>query len=123
GLSCSKQVNRWVERGALDGKRGIGAGRHRQMVVTEDALFSFMERRAYWHEWDPARIPDPVLREWAEEVRGGERYLLQSEVADRYCVSVRAVGAWIQRGQIQAVRLGGGGNHLIPASALDGFVP
>jgi excisionase family DNA binding protein len=123
GLSCSKQVARWIERGALCARRSERAGAHRRWAVDEFDLVAFLEDSTYWHEWEPGRVEDRFLREWAIELRGGQQFLLLSEVAERFGVVVSTVSQWVQRGDIPTVRLGGGGNHLVPASALVGFEP
>ena len=119
GVSCSKTVTRWVDAGYIKGARSrIGAGGNRRWMVTEDALMAFVQDSQHWHRWDASRIPDPDLREWALEVRT-EEYLTEGEVARRCVVGVATVRQWIDKGYLPSVR---NGNHLIPASALVGFV-
>ena len=119
GVGCAKTITRWIESGWLEGKQGQRRGRHRQWQVTELELWAFMEDPAHWHRWHPERIPDPHLREWAVGLRGGVRYLTLSEVGRRCYVEPHTVHQWISKGLLPAVR---NGNHLVPESALDGFV-
>lgn len=121
GIPCSKTVAYWQDSGWLRGRRGplrTANGKRRQF--TEEAVFAFLEDPAHWHRWDPARIPDLATREWATELRRGERFLTLTEVARRYFVEPKTVNQWINRGVLPAVR---NGNHLIAESALEGFVP
>lgn len=120
GIGCSKSVVRWIEQGWLKGRRQGQRGGNRQWRITEDALLAFLSSPEHWHRWQPERITDRYLREWALELRGGERYLTLREVAERFFVETKTVNMWIARGYLLAVR---NGNHLIPASALEGFVP
>lgn len=120
GIGCAKTITRWIESGWLKGKRGTRRGKYRQWQVTELDLWAFMEDPAHWHRWDAERVPDPRLREWAVEVRGGSRFLTLSEVARRCYVEPVTVHRWIKAGLLPVVR---NGNHLVPEAALDGFVP
>lgn len=119
GIPCAKTVIRWIKRGYLRGRRGQQWGPYRQWYVGRGALLDFLADPAYWHLWEPERIPDTALRYHYRAMRG-ERYLTHVEVAARYCVQPATVGAWLDRGLLPAVRRG---NRLIPESALVGFVP
>lgn len=118
GIACSKSVARWIQRGWLRGRRGQRRGGNRQWYVTEDALLAFLEDPDHWHRWDPARIVDRDLREWAEELRAGVEFLTLSEVAERTFVQPKTVGQWIDKGWLPAVRHG---NRLVRESDLAGF--
>lgn len=120
GVGCAKTVVRWIEHGWLHGRRGPSCGPYRQWLVWEERLLAFLEDEEHWHRWEPARITEPCLREWALELRGGVRFLPLTEVADRCCVTVGAVADWIQAGILPAVR---NGNHVVRESDLAGFVP
>lgn len=120
GIPCSKVVSGWIRRGWLKA-RGAGTPPRVLWRITWEDLTAFLENEAYWIAWRPDRIPDLALREWAQELRAKEERLLsQSDVARRYHVTVKAVGQWIDKGWLPAVRYG---NRRVPASALDGFVP
>lgn len=120
GLGCAKTVTRWMQRGYLAGKRGPCRGPHRQWQVDEEALWRFIENRRHWHRWQPERITDAGLREWAMELRDGVRFLTPGEVAWRLCVGTATVNTWIRGGLLPAVR---NGNWLIRESDLEGFTP
>ena len=119
GISCSKAVSWWIRSGWLRGRRGERFGLYRMWYVRHEDLEAFLEDPSYWHLWQPERIPDRALREWYQAART-EQYLTLSEVAARCYVMPKTVYQWIQKGKLPAVRRG---NHLIPASALVGFVP
>lgn len=116
-----KAVAWWIRNRWLRGRQGQRRGRNRQWVVTEDALMEFLENRAYWHLWDPARLADRDLREWALEQRS-EQFLTLAEVARRFWVVESTVGSWLDRGELPFVRRGRG-NRLVPESSLRGWVP
>jgi|GEM_PF-2272822 len=122
GIPCSKGVVTWIRAGWLQATRSqIGAGRGLRWLVTEAAMFAFMEDPQHWHRWTAERIPDLALREWATEIRSTERFLTLGEVARRYHVTTDAVRRWWQLGHVRTVRRGN--NHLVPETALEGFVP
>lgn len=120
GIGCSKTVTRWMRRGYLAGKRGPRQGQHQQWQVDEEALWRFIENPRHWHRWQPERMTDTSLREWAQELRDGVRFLTVGEVAWRCCVGTGAVNVWIHNGLIPAVR---NGNWLIRESDLEQFTP
>lgn len=116
-----KCVTWWILQRWLRGRRGQRRGPNRQWYVTEDALLEFLEDPKHWHLWEPGRITDKDLREWALEQRR-ERFLTQAEVAARYFVVRATVAAWFDRGDLPFVRRGRG-NRMVPESALRGWVP
>ena len=118
GVGCAKSVTRWVDCGYLRGKRGWRQGQHRVLMVSEADFLAFLEDPDHWHRWDPDRISDPLLREWAQELRRGVRFLTLSEVAERYFVQAATVHSWIKKGYLPAVR---NGNHLVRESDLASF--
>lgn len=107
-------VTSWVRRGWLRARR-----RHGLWSISEQALLAFLENPQHWPLWEPERITDPGLREWALEIRR-ERYLTPKQVAARLHYSGNAVRNWIRDGLLPAVKRG---RWYIPESALDGFVP
>lgn len=61
--------------------------------VSWDDLLTWLERRETWMAWDPARIPDLALREWAAELRSGPgRWLTHTQVARQFCVDRETPG-------------------------------
>lgn len=116
GVKCSKTVTWWLRNGWLEGRY-----LNRRWLITEEDLLAFLGDPNYWQLWEPERITDAPLREWAVEQRT-EQYLPAGEVARRYSVTTKAVYQWVMRGRLRAVRRGNG-NWLVPASALVDFVP
>lgn len=118
GLSCSKTVVRWIERYGL---RATNGGDTRPLWrVQWDDLLDWMEDRAHWMAYDPTRILDLALREWACELRTGpHRWLTPGQVGTRLHVGVGAVNDWIMKGEIPATRYG---NWWVWSGDLDGFV-
>lgn len=114
-----KLVAKWATKGWLAGKRGLARGGGRQWVFTEEALLAFLENASHWHRWSPERINERWLREWALELPR-PRYLTVGEVARRYHVASRTVGAWLDTGVLPFVR---NGNRMVDERALAGFVP
>jgi len=120
GIACSKTVTVWIERGWLKGKQIQGRGPYDQWHVSEDALIAFLENPEHWPRWQPERIPDKALREWALELRAGVRFLTTAEVAERFYVEHPTVWNWIQRGLLPAYRHV---NWMVREDDLEGFPP
>lgn len=120
GVACSKTVTRWIEQGFLKARRGQAAGGAKQWVITQDALLAFLAEPSHWQLWKPEAITDKGLREWACEIRRGERYLSTAEVGRRLGVTSHAVSAWIRSGKLPAFRRG---NWFVRERDLRGFVP
>lgn len=121
GVGCSKTVVRWIRQGWLRGyrRRRGRSGYLPLWQVTEEALKDFLADPSHWHLWEPEQIPGRYLREWAMEVRGGERYLTAGETAEIFGVETNTVSAWIRKGELRGRKLGP--NWRIPYSALEGF--
>jgi hypothetical protein len=110
GLGCSKTVAYWIENGFLRGRQGQRRGGGLQWYVHPDSLLRFLENPDHWHRWDPNRIADTALKEFAMELRGSVRFLTLTEVAAIHCVEPKTVYQWITKGWLPAVR---NGNHLV----------
>lgn len=99
-----KTVAWWCAQGWL---RCHPSGLDRNIrVVEHDDLLAFLGDERYWHLWEPERITDSALREWATETRGGVRFLTVSEAAKRLCLTTRAINRRIREGKLRAVRRG-----------------
>lgn len=118
GIGCSKSVRRWIDAGWIKGKRGPKQGPHFQWQVHPDELMAFLERPEHWHRWNPERIPDAGLRQWAIEMRAGVRFLSLPEVAELLYAQPATVHQWIKKGWLPAVR---NGNHMVRESDLAHF--
>lgn len=120
GLPCSKTVVYWIGLGWLPARNAGRADRPLWRITWEN-LTAMLERRETWMAWDPARIADLALREWAKELREatGGRWLSIGEVAERYCVDGRAVNVWIHKGWLPATRYG---NWWVWSGDLEGWV-
>lgn len=120
GLGCAKAVTRWIGMGLLKARNAGAPERPLWRVQWED-LCAFLEEPTNWMAYDPARITEAALREWACEIRQGQpRWLRQGEIAARYNVTVETVGQWIQKGWLPAVRYG---NWWVSEAALVNWVP
>lgn len=120
GVPCSKTVAWWIGEGWLAARKGQRVARGRMWIVTEEALFAFLGDCAHWHRWEPERITEWTIREWATELRGDVRFLTQTDVAARYHVVRGTVQRWIDDGYLPAIDHGS--HRMIEASALVGFV-
>mgnify|MGYP003376150629 CR=1 FL=1 len=120
GVGCAKTIVRWITNGWLRGRQGPARGMHRQWQVTEEDVWAFIESPAHWHLFNPERIPDQHLREWAIEIRDGVRFLTPGQVAWRLYTTDASVNDWIHKGLLPAVR---NGNWLIRESDVEAFVP
>lgn len=115
-----KTVAAWLRRGWLSGRRlQLRRGRSRQWRVTELDLYAFLDDRAHWHRWEPARITDRDLREWAETMRSGIRFLTLTEAARIAFVQPKTVAGWIRDKRLPAYR---NGNHLVAEHELRAFL-
>ena len=112
-------IRRFVTRGWLKATRGPRRGSSTQWCVYEDDLLAFLENPAYWHCWEPQRITETGLRDWALTLPRPQ-YLTLTEVAKRYHVNVSTVTHWLDRGVLPFVR---NGNRMVDERSLEGFVP
>jgi hypothetical protein len=104
-LGCtSHAINDWAHAGFLAGIRRPGKGCGLQWFFTRSQVIDFLADPEHWHRWQPATIPDPLVRKWAEQQRGDVRFLTANEVADRLCCSVLTVHSWVQRGWLRCYR-------------------
>lgn len=104
---AGRAVSWWIRQGWLKAHRTemqIRSGR--VWMVEEDKLFRFIEDPRHWHVWEPARIRDAALREWATELRQDVRWLTVREAARRMGVTGDCVNHMIRQGRIAAVRWG-----------------
>lgn len=120
GFGCPKKVVWLIEIGAIQGRLGQRRGANRQWYVTRDAILTYLEHEPTWPTYDPAKITDPVMRDWATEIRNGVRYLSLTEVAERTFVEPPTVHQWIKKGYLRAERIGRG-NHVVREDALADF--
>ncbi len=119
GVKCSKTVARWIDRYDLPARNAGTPHRPLWRVSWED-LLTWLERRDRWMAWQPSRIPDRALREWAEELRSGPGcWLTHTQVARQFCVDRETPGQWITKGLIPATRYG---NWWVWSEDLIGFV-
>ena len=106
GVGCAKRVVRWINEGWLDGTQGYRQGRHRIWLIERVDLYGFVENEAAWHVWEPDRITDRHLRDYAMRVRGHVRYLTPGEVAERMYCQITTVNQWIHKGWLPARKWG-----------------
>ena len=99
-----KTVGWWCDQGWL--KCHASGLEHGIRVVEHDDLLAFLGDERYWHLWEPARITDNALREWATEERRGLTFLTVGEAGKRLCLTGRAVNRRIREGKLRAVRRG-----------------
>lgn len=117
---CEKIIRSWILNGWLEAKRlRLRRGGNRQWMITEYALYSFLERTEHWHRWHPERITDPDLRDWATSMRAGVQFLTLTEAARIACVQPKTVSDWIRKGWLPALR---NGNHTVRESDLLGLL-
>lgn len=120
GMGDSKTVRRWIDNGWLSGsKTDVGAGRNYRWRITHAQLFTFLEDPAHWHRWDPERITDLGLRQWAIEMRAGVRFLNLTEASRIAFVEPKTIWAWIDKGWLSEIR---NGNHVVREDELRALV-
>lgn len=126
----SKTAAWWIKEGWLGASGPVTRmGNGQVRIVEEDDLMTFLGEENLWHLWEPARITDPALRDWATAERRGLVFLTARQAGARIGLSFHRVNQCINRGQIKAVRPGGalrprgvqrsrGGNWLIRSDWL-----
>ena len=133
GLTYSNQVNTWLAKGWLRGRRGPRVGPYPRWMVQREAVWDFVENSDHWHRWRPEVVADPSLRLHVERVRGDARYVTATEAV----LILRGRSVWVERstveqwahtGHLPSVRStvresGRGGNRLIPVAALETVEP
>lgn len=120
GKKCSKSVAYWIRHCGL---KATNAGRPKRSIwrVQWEDLTDWIAQPEHWMAYDPNKIADSALREWALEIRvGGPRWISQETVAKRYHVGVDTVRQWIDKGWIVAARYG---NHWVDERSLGGWAP
>lgn len=103
----SHAVAWWIAEGWLVAHgTGLQMGRGEMRVVEHDDLLTFLENSAYWHLWEPCRITNKTLQDWATEIRAGVYYLTTAEAGARLGLTHYAVNSLIRQGRIKARKRG-----------------
>ena len=119
GRQNGRTVCGWIARGWLRARNGSDTDRPLWRIQDDD-LMAFLENSDYWMAWQPARLPDSALREWATEIRdGGPDWITVGEAARRVFIGVATMNGWIHRHGLAARRYG---NWYVDARELDSFV-
>lgn len=120
GKGCAKSVVWWIDAGWLRARAANCKGRRIWRICWDD-LMAFLRDDRYWMAWDAQRITDSDLRTEMVALRENKpRWLMQGEVAHRYCVGIGTVKQWIAKGFLPAARYG---NHYIREDDFDGWIP
>lgn len=107
-------VARWIRLGLLLVHRTTQrTGRGCYQFADHDDLVAFIETESAWHHWEPERITDLALREWATELRRGLRFLTTTEAAPLLCMTPLGVQVAIRDGRLRAVRRGEVGDRWL----------
>jgi transposase len=107
-------VMQWIAGGHLTAHRVYDQpGPGRGVIIEDEDLLAFLEDQERWHLWDPERISDRVIREWAAEKRRGLRYLTIREAAARVGYSIHWMRRLAWKGEIPTVRAHDRGFHMI----------
>lgn len=100
-------VNRWIRHGWLRAHTvGARRGRGTLLIVEREDLEAFLADERRWHLVDPARVADPVLRDWATEVRRGLTFLDTEEAGRRLGLTRGHVDSLAREGRIRSVKDG-----------------
>jgi excisionase family DNA binding protein len=73
-------------------------------LVEDEALLRFLENPDHWHNWDPQRITDPDLKEWAIDLRRGVAFLSVKEAARQLMIAETTIDDWIRSGDLRVVK-------------------
>jgi len=120
GMLHSHTIAGWIARGWLKARQTKHVYKARWRINEWD-LLQMLERRDTWMAWDAERITEPGLRAWAIELRQAGRWVMTSEVARRFHVSIDSVNAWARQGLLQTVKYNS--YHWIWEADLNTFVP
>lgn len=120
GVPQSQTVAGWIARGWLKARHTTGVHKARWRINEWD-LLQMLERRDTWMAWDADRITEPGLRDWARDMRAVGRWVMTSEVARRFHVSIDSVNYWARQGLLDTVKYNS--YHWIWEADLDSFVP
>jgi excisionase family DNA binding protein len=102
-----KAVAWWVaEKWLRAADTGTRMGKGPLRIVEHDWLLRFLADERHWHLWEPERIAEPDLREWAIEQRAGVRFLTTGEAGERLGLTHYAVNQLVRQGRIRAVKRG-----------------
>lgn len=117
GLVDRRALSKWVDLGWLPARRDTtGVWR-----INKEDLYRFLQNESYWFAWEPTKITDAAMRQWALAMREGKpRWLTVRDVATRYGVTIQAVQGWIGRGCLATTYAG---RHYIHERDLIDFVP
>jgi hypothetical protein len=97
----------WKEKRWLRARRSaVRKGRYHLQLVSHDDLVAFLGDERYWHLWEPERIADLALREWALEMRGHVRFLTTAEAGEILCMTHSGINVAIREGRLKAVKRG-----------------
>jgi len=97
-------VNWWIARGWLKAEdAGLDNG---AQIVEYEELLRFLADETHWHLWEPARIADEAMREWAIEERRGLEFLTTAQAGERLFLTHFRVNQLIRAGKIRAVKRG-----------------
>jgi hypothetical protein len=104
GLSCSKAVTKWINRGILPGK-SISTARPIYAVKRDD-LRRFALTPDNWVYFNPERIADPGLRRLVliRKARWGDEWWTTGQVAAHHGVDSRTIVQCIYRGALPGKR-------------------
>lgn len=102
-------VKQWIKLKKLRFTRiGLSGTKRDWFLIRESAIEKFIEDESTWHLWDPAELSDPIVREWATDLRQGVKYVTPRQLGEELGYSESTVRHWVQEGKIQALRGGPG---------------
>lgn len=111
-------VKRRVDEGLL---RCHQVGKGNNVVFHFDDICAFLENESAWHTFDPHKITDSALREWAIEIRHGVTFLTTDELAPKVGLVRSTIVQHIHAGHLRAVWVNSG-HWLIRSDWVDEFL-
>lgn len=102
----SHAVDRWARLGWLRARRTrVRYGHGVLVVVRHEDLIAYLEDERYWPAWEPGRIRDSALREWALELRAGVEYLTATQAAPLLFITPLGLQKAIREGRYPGVKV------------------
>lgn len=81
-------------------------GRGCLVKVEYEDLVRFIEHEDSWPAWNPDRITDSALREWAGELRRGLRFYTTTQAAPILAITPLGLQKAIREGRVKAIKCG-----------------
>ena len=102
----SHGVDIWARKGWIRATRTrVKLGHGVMVVIRHEDLIAFLGNEHYWPAWNPERITDSGIREWAMEMRAGVEYLTTTQAAPLLFITPLGLQKAIREGRVKARKI------------------